>query len=338
MTGVIETEAVEDGGYDVTWADWPLGREAADGVAGPHHTPPLHAAASERAGKTLRPVIASAGGIHLGSAAKFGEPRDERVVEHPTLAEILDQGRVGLVVHRADDLFHARNRGERLRAVDIPGDLVKHGEKRVDRDESHAVLHQPPGQQAALAEAVHAVAVADRLRLPGEIKGLAGLCAGHQPVGGLKILVEESGVFARLKLLGSTLDDFPHLLAAIEPGHADLIGGQQIGHAEIRLRRIGHQGERILGLAQKAPRLAVGQIATTAPHQLRQHDKRGQIGAPAEEMGGDAAGMGSMNPAGEPAAGLHHLPAGVVHGGAVVAAGTHERKSIGNRRMLRQQF
>jgi hypothetical protein len=82
---------------------------------------------------------------------------------------------------------------------------------------------------------------------------------------------------------------------------------------------------------------ANGSWAATA-HQLRKHDEWRQVGPPAEQIGGDAARMGRLNAAGESPAGLQHLPASVVHGGAVVAARPDERKFVGDFRVLWQQF
>ena len=321
---MVEAERVKDRGHEVARLHGPLGGKRADGVARPHDPPSLHAAAGEGAGENLRPVVAAAGGIHLRRAAKLREPGDERVVEEAAIVQIGDQRGIALVVHRADDVFHALDRRERLRAVDVPRDFVKHGEKRVDRDEPHAVFDQPPREQAALAEAVHAVSFADGLRLLRQVEGLAGLRARHQAVGGLEVVVEEAGIFARLKLPGRRLHNLPHLAAAAEPGHGDLVGRQEVGHAEVGLGGIGHQGKRVVGLAEEAAGLAVGKVATAAAHQFGEHHKRWEIGPPAEQVAGHTAGMRRLDAAGEPSAGLHDLPAGVVHRGAIVVAAANE--------------
>jgi hypothetical protein len=154
----------------------------------------------------------------------------------------------------------------------------------------------------------------------------------------VEVVVEEPRVFAGLELLRRPLHDLAHLLTPVEPGHGDLIGGQEIGHAEVRLRGISHERERILGLAEKSAGLTVGQIAAAAAHDLGQHHKGRQVGAPPEQIRGHAAGMRRLDAAGEPAPGLHDLPAGVVHRGAVVVARAHEGKLVGDFGMLRQEF
>ena len=125
--------------------------------------------------------------------------------------------RVGLVVHRADDVPHPLDRGERLRAVDVPGDLVEHGQEGVDRHEPHAALDQPPGQQAALAESGHPVALAGRRRLAGQVERLAGLRARHQAEGRLEVAVEEGGVLGGLEGGDGVVHELADLPPAIEP-------------------------------------------------------------------------------------------------------------------------
>src|SRR5262249_57507001 len=71
-------------------------------------------------------------------------------------------------------------------------------------DERHAVLHQSAGQQAALAEQVAAVGVADGVLLLVEVERLAGVGAGqaHGPlVGRLVRQGRDAGVAADEVLL-----------------------------------------------------------------------------------------------------------------------------------------
>ena len=329
---------MEDGGDDVAGDDGALGGEAADGVALPHDSAPLDAAAGEGAGEAAGPVIAAAGGVDLGGAAKLGERGDERVAEEPAVVEVFHEGGVGLVVHRADDVLHPFDRGEGLGAVDVPGDLVEDGEEGVDGDEPDARFDEAAGEEAALPEAIHPVAFADGGRLLGEVKGGAGLGAGHHPVGGLEGVVEEAGVFAGLELPHGGFDDVAHLPAAVEAGDADLVGREEVGDLEIGLGGIGHEGERVVGFAEEATGLTVGEIAAAAAHELGENDERREVGAAAEEVRGDGAGVGGIDPAGEAAAGLHHLPAGVVDGGPVVVAGADKGELVGDGGMAGEEF
>src|SRR5579885_1783091 len=134
---------------------------SADFVALADNASALHAAAGKINGPALRPVVASAGGVDLGGAAKFGEVANHGVAEHAALGEVLDEGAVALIVHGRDEVFHAGDGGEGFGAVDVPGDFVEDGDEGVDGDETHAGLDQTAGQEAALAEARHAVAFAD---------------------------------------------------------------------------------------------------------------------------------------------------------------------------------
>ena len=109
-------------------------------------------------------MITSAGRIDFGRASEFGEVADQGGVEQAALGKIRNQRAVTPVVHRRDDVFHALDGGERLGAVNIPGNFVENGNERVDGDEADASLDQTPRQQAALAEAGQTVAFADLLR------------------------------------------------------------------------------------------------------------------------------------------------------------------------------
>ena len=120
------------------------------------------------------------------------------------------------------------------------------------------------------------------------------------------------------------------LAAALEPRLADLRRRQQVGHLEVRLRRIGHQHERIVRLAEEAGVLAVRQVAAGAAHRLGQDHVRRQIGLAARAGTQRAAGVRRVDAAGEQPAGLHHLVAGVVHGGGRVVAAADERELVGD--------
>ena len=65
------------------------------------------------------------------------------------------------------------------------------------------------------------------------------------------------GVVAGLEVGDRLVDDRAQLAAACEAGFADLRRRQQVGHLEVRFRRIGHQRERVVGLAQETGVLAV---------------------------------------------------------------------------------
>ena len=93
-----------------------------------------------------------------------------------------------------------------------------------------------------------------------------------------------------------------------------------------------------MGFAEEATGLTVGEIAAAAAHELGENDERREVGAAAEEVRGDGAGVGGIDPAGEAAAGLHHLPAGVVDGGPVVVAGADKGELVGDGGMAGEEF
>ena len=139
-----------------------------------------NAASSEITGKALRPMVPATRWIDFGSSAELGEVGDQRLVEHPSLVEVFDEGTVCLIVHRRDDILHSLDRGERFRAVNVPRDFVEDGEERVDRDESNSRFDQTTGEQAALAKSIHPVSFTDRCRFLTKIKGLSGGRTGQQ--------------------------------------------------------------------------------------------------------------------------------------------------------------
>ena len=109
---------------------------------------------------------------------------------------------------------------------------------------------------------------------------------------GLVIMRNAASKFASSSLassLASNCPSFPSttsrsLPAAFQAGFADFRRRQQVGHVEIRLRRIGHQRERIVGLAQESGVLAVRQPAAGVAHRLGQQHVGRQIGPPAEQI------------------------------------------------------
>ena len=199
MSLEIKAKSVENRRDDAAGIDGTLGRESADGIALADDFAAFDAASGKRAGETLGPVIASAGRIDLGRAPEFAETGDEDVVEHAALEEILEQGRVGLIIHGRDLLFHLRHRDERLRPVDVPGEFVEDGEESIHRDEAHPVLNETAREQETLPDPVHPVTLAHGQGLLREVEGGAGFFTRHEPKGGMEILIEETGILARLE-------------------------------------------------------------------------------------------------------------------------------------------
>src|SRR5690606_14088457 len=130
----------------------------------------LHAATGKVAGPALRPMIATARRVDLGSAAELGEIADEGVLEHAALVQILNEGAVTLVVHGGYDILHTGNGSERLGTVNVPGDFIDSGDEGVEGDKADAGLAQAASEKTALPKAGHAVTLADFLRFLLEIE------------------------------------------------------------------------------------------------------------------------------------------------------------------------
>lgn len=116
----IEPQTVENRGNDVGGNDRTFGRHTTDRIAGTDHLAPFHPAPCEVDRKALWPVIASTRRVNPRRATELGEVADHRRIEQSPLAQILDECGVRLVVHRADDVLHAGDRREGLRAVNVP--------------------------------------------------------------------------------------------------------------------------------------------------------------------------------------------------------------------------
>ena len=198
-----------------------FGRVGANRVTLADHATTPNSAAGKVDAPALRPVVPPTGGVDPGCASEFREVADKSVLEQASLGQVFQQGRVGLVVHRGNDVSHALDRGERLGAVDVPGDLVEHRQERVDRHAADTGFDQPTSHQAALAETVHPVAVTGFLGFLGEIKCGTSLLGGDDPEGGLETAVEQLGVFAALEVLDRGVDDLAETLPSIQPGFAD---------------------------------------------------------------------------------------------------------------------
>lgn len=334
----IDAEGLVDGGDDFTRGDGALGGVAADVVGLADDFAAFDATTGEVHGPAVWPMVAATGRIDLGRAAEFGEAGDHGVVEHAALEEILDEGAVALVIHRRDDVAHAFDAGEGLGAVDVPGDLAKHGDEGVHGDEAHATLNEATGEQAALSKAVQPVAFAHFERLLGEIEGFAGLRAGHDAVGGLEIRVHELRLLAVFEIPHAAVHQLAELLATFEAHFADFLRREQIGHFEVLFGRIRVQDEGIIRLAEEARVLTVRHVATGGAHRLGENDVGRQIAAAALEELQSTADVRGIHATGEKTARLHHLVPGVMHGSRSVVAGAHEAELVRDLRVHRQDL
>ena len=222
--------------------------------------------------------------------------------------------------------------------MDVPGDLIKHGDERVDRDEAHTGFDEPAGEQAALAEARQAVAFANLLRLLCEVKCRARPGAGHQPIRRGETAVHQLGAGTALKILHRRIHDLAQLAPAFEARFTDLSRRKQIGHFEIFLRRVRAQHERIVRFPQKAGVLPVRQITAGRSHWFGQDDVRRQLISAAFEKFQRAARMRRVDATSEQTPRLHHLMAGIVHRGGRVIDRADERELVRHFGVQRKHF
>ena len=113
----------------------------------------------------MRPVIAAAGRVDLGRASELREVRDQRVLEQATVYKVFDECGVSLVVHGSDDVAHAFDGSKGERSVNVPGDFAKDRDEGIYGNEADPGFDEPPGEQAALADPGHPVALPDFLWL-----------------------------------------------------------------------------------------------------------------------------------------------------------------------------
>ena len=334
----IETKAVEDRCYNFGRLDGTFDWISADFVAFADDATTFDAAAGEGDGPALRPVIASASGIDFWGAAKFGKAGYESGVERAALEEVFKKRAVALIVHRCDNVFHAFDGGERLGAMNVPGDFVEDGNERVDGDETNTGFNKATRQQTALTEAGHAVALANFLGLFGEIESFASFFAGHQAVGGGEISVHELGAGAGFEIFDDAIDDLAEFAPALETDFADFRRRKQIGDFEIFLGWIGVQDERVVGFAQKTGVLAMRHVAAGRAHGFGKNDVCREFVATAFKKFERASGMRGVDAAGEKPAGLHHLMASIVDCGSGVITGADEREFVGEFGVERKDF
>ena len=120
---------------------------------------PRDAAAGQHRGPGVGEVVAAGAGVDLGRAAELAHPDDQGRVEQArgsarsSISVDQPASSTPLSCLTALEVLLMRVPAERLAAVDA---------RERHLDERHAPLDQPAGEQAALAEQVAAVGVAER--------------------------------------------------------------------------------------------------------------------------------------------------------------------------------
>src|SRR6185436_2420057 len=87
----VEAEALVNGADDFRRLDGAFGWVGTDGVAAANGPAPLDAAAGEVGGEALRPVVTPAGWVDARRTAELGEVADQRLGQHPPLAQVFNQ-------------------------------------------------------------------------------------------------------------------------------------------------------------------------------------------------------------------------------------------------------
>ena len=138
----------------------------------PPRMPPPASSALQTPGQWSRPPAALSFGVRPNSPVATTSVESSR----PRAREVVQERREGPIEGRQQLAGVVVERAEGRGTVAVPGHLVEDRIEHVDRDQAHAGLDQPPGQQAALAEGVPPVGVAKLLALAVEIEGVARRC------------------------------------------------------------------------------------------------------------------------------------------------------------------
>src|SRR5687767_2081191 len=100
--------------------------------------------------------------------------------------------------------------------MNVPGDFVEDCDERVDRDEADARFDETTGEEAALAEAGHAVTFADFFGFFSQVERFTGAFAGHEAEGRGEVRVHEIRAGTRLETFHRAFNRVAKRLAALE--------------------------------------------------------------------------------------------------------------------------
>src|SRR5262245_35573167 len=191
------------------------------------------AAAGQEDGERERVMVAAevrtAGGAAFAerTAAELAAPDDQRVVEHAAALEVADQGGDGAVHAAALVAQTVGDRFARTGAVEIPAPIVK-------LHEAHALLQEPPGEQAIVVEAggarLSAVHVENLPRLARDVHHL-----GHGELHAESQLVLDDARprLGTAQLFGLHLVEIAQSIET-EPAHV-AVHATRIGHVKHRI-------------------------------------------------------------------------------------------------------
>ena len=264
-------------------------------------------------------MVPSARRIDLGGPAELSHGHHQGLLQKSPLPEVFQQGREGVVEHGPKGVEGAQG-GEGRLAMNVPrpGQVVEH----VDRHEADAALHEPPGQEAALSESVHSVALPKPVRFAGQVEGLPGLPGGDDPVGLGEIGVQEPALGAvLLEIEEALVDESAEGNPSPGSNRRDVIGRPEVPDPKRRVGRVGVDDEGLVGLAQET-----GPLPLVQP--VGQQDMRRQVPPGSLQIVDDATRMRVLDSGKRRPSGLHP-GLGLGMGRIGVVAGADQRELVG---------
>ena len=205
-----------------------------------------------------------------GVAAELTGQDHQRAIEQPALVEVAHQLRDG----RVDDLLHV---GGALVAVFVRVPVDERDVFRGDLDVACTGLHQPPRQQAALAESSAVVGVERALRLEREVERLRRR-RSQQAIGGIerahdRLALERASVLVDRLLRQQFLEQ---LAAALETRIPQLLGW---AYCRRRILRVDDQERSVIGPEEsRGMKRLQRRDLSRAFNRLSDGDKRRHVG------------------------------------------------------------
>ncbi len=217
--GVIDTEAVGDGGIQIVEGDWIFSHGPGVFVRLTVDQPTFDSTAREEAGEGSGMVASSVTMffLDLRRPSEFGTEDDEGGVQQTSFLEIRDERAVG----RVEQLAAGLHRGEVV-VVGVPA-------AESNFDEAHAMFDESPGEETALPEGIPTVAVPENGAFLGEVKG-GQIFALHDAHRFVEQSSEVFGIGRGIFAVEALVDDIGKTQTSFEVLFAD--GGMPAGSFE----------------------------------------------------------------------------------------------------------